>query len=69
MMRSLKAVTPEEREAFEQLRQSFLSQPAVAAFLQAQADLIEICQAAGDLISESTGLHFGSSACSSSCYG
>jgi cell fate (sporulation/competence/biofilm development) regulator YlbF (YheA/YmcA/DUF963 family) len=69
MMQSLNAVTPKEREEFECLRKAFLNQPSIAAYLQAQAGLAAVCQAAGDLLSEQTGLNFASSACASGCCG
>lgn len=69
MLQSLDVVSPTEREEFERLRRNFLSQPAVAEYFQAQASLVAICQASGDLLSKRTGLNFGSSACASGCCG
>jgi cell fate (sporulation/competence/biofilm development) regulator YlbF (YheA/YmcA/DUF963 family) len=67
MLQTLQAVTPAEREEFEQLRQAFLDQPCVAAYFQAQADLLAVCQAAGDILSNATGLNYGASASASGC--
>ena len=66
-MKKLNAVTPEEQAEFERLRQAFQSQPSVAAYFEAQANLIAVCQAAGDVLSNATGLNFGKSASSSGC--
>ena len=67
MAQTLKTITLQEQNEFEQLRQAFLTQPSVVAFYQAQASLVAICQAAGDILSDSTGLNFAASACSSGC--
>jgi len=67
IMKKLNAVTPEEQAEFERLRQAFQSQPSVAAYFEAQANLIAVCQAAGDVLSNATGLNFGKSASSSGC--
>ena len=67
MAQTLKTITLQEQDEFEKLRQAFLTQPSVVAFYQAQASLAAICQAAGDILSDSTGLNFGSSASSSGC--
>lgn len=66
-MQSLGTVTADEIEAFNQIRQAFLNQPAVAAYFAAQSNLVILCQAAGDILSNSTGLNFGASAKSSGC--
>jgi len=66
---SLGIATEKDREAFEQLRQAMQDRPSISAYLQAQASLASICQAAGDLLYEHTGINFGSSACSSGCCG
>jgi cell fate (sporulation/competence/biofilm development) regulator YlbF (YheA/YmcA/DUF963 family) len=67
LMTSLNAVTPEERAKFEQLRLTFQNQPSVIVYIEAQEKFIAICQAAGDILSNATGLNFGTSASSSGC--
>jgi cell fate (sporulation/competence/biofilm development) regulator YlbF (YheA/YmcA/DUF963 family) len=67
LMTSLNAVTPEERAQFEQLRQTFQNQPSVKVYVEAQEKLTAICQAAGDILSNATGLDFGASASPSGC--
>jgi len=69
MMQTLKAVSAEDREEFDRLWRTMQNQPSIAAYLQAQAALVSICQAAGDLLSEQTGINFATSACSSGCCG
>ena len=66
-IQSYRPLTTEERNEFVQQRQVFVDQPSVAAYFQAQANLITICQAAGDMLSNYTGLNFGASASSSGC--
>lgn len=60
----MNSVTPEERIALEQLRQAFLAERSVAAYLQAQADLTAVCQSAAGVLSQRVGLSW--SACCSS---
>lgn len=62
----LKAVPPQEQAELERLRQDFLAQPAVKAFLKAQEDLIVLCQTATDLLGQHIGLSF-TAACGSGC--
>jgi cell fate (sporulation/competence/biofilm development) regulator YlbF (YheA/YmcA/DUF963 family) len=68
MMLMLNAVSPEDRAELEDLRQAFLSEPSVNAYLQAQAELASVCQAAAEIISKSIGLNYAT-ACGASCCG
>jgi cell fate (sporulation/competence/biofilm development) regulator YlbF (YheA/YmcA/DUF963 family) len=65
-MLMLQAVPPQEQAELERLRQDFLAQPAVKAFLKAQEDLIVLCQTATDLLGQHIGLSF-TAACGSGC--
>jgi len=62
----LNAVSAQEQAELERLRQAFLSLPTVAAYAQAEADLVAVCQAAGDLLSRHIGIDFAT-ACASGC--
>ena len=64
----LNAVSAEEQKELEHLRQNFISQPSVVAYLQAQNDLMALSQACADLLSQATGLNYSAS-CGSSCCG
>lgn len=65
-MLMLNAVSAAERAELEQLQLAFMNQPAVAAYFQAQTDLMAICQASADWLSEAIGLNFAA-ACGSGC--
>jgi cell fate (sporulation/competence/biofilm development) regulator YlbF (YheA/YmcA/DUF963 family) len=64
----LNALSSEDRQELEQLRQAYILKPSVVAYVQAQADLVELCQVAGNMISQATGLNF-SAVCSPGCCG
>ena len=64
----LNAVSAEEQKELEHLRQNFISQSSVVAYLQAQNDLMALSQACADLLSQATGLNYSAS-CGSSCCG
>jgi len=66
MLLRLNAVPAEEQAELERLRQTFLSQPAVAAHLKAQDDLTALCQAAAGVLSQRIGLSFAA-ACGPGC--
>ena len=68
VMLMLNAVSAEDQAELERLREAFLSNPSVVAYLQAQADLTAICQAAADLLSQHIGLSYAA-ACRSGCCG
>jgi cell fate (sporulation/competence/biofilm development) regulator YlbF (YheA/YmcA/DUF963 family) len=65
-MLMLNAVSAEERAELERLRSAFMDQPSVATYFQAQADLMVICQASADWLSEAIGLNFAA-VCGSGC--
>jgi cell fate (sporulation/competence/biofilm development) regulator YlbF (YheA/YmcA/DUF963 family) len=68
MMLMLNAVSPEDQAELERLRLAFVSAPAVVDYFQAQAELVEISQAAAEILSQATGLNYSSS-CGASCCG
>jgi len=62
----LNAVSSEEQAELEQLRNAFLAEASVVAYLQAEADLRAVCQATADVLSQDVGLNFAA-ACASGC--
>jgi cell fate (sporulation/competence/biofilm development) regulator YlbF (YheA/YmcA/DUF963 family) len=62
----LNAVSDADRAELQRLQNVFSSTPAVIAYAQAQADLMTICQAAADALSQAIGLNYAA-ACSSGC--
>ena len=62
----LHAVPPQEQAELERLKQDYLTQPVVKAFLKAQEDLIVLCQTATDLLGQHIGLSF-TAACGLGC--
>ena len=62
----LNAVSAAERAELERLQMAFMNQPSVVAYFQAQADLMAICQASANWLSEAIGLNFAA-ACGSGC--
>jgi cell fate (sporulation/competence/biofilm development) regulator YlbF (YheA/YmcA/DUF963 family) len=62
----LNAVSPEEQAELERLRDAFLAEASVVAYLQAEADLRALCQATADALSQDVGLNFAA-ACASGC--
>jgi cell fate (sporulation/competence/biofilm development) regulator YlbF (YheA/YmcA/DUF963 family) len=62
----LNALSAGEQAELEHFRETFLAEPSVTAYLQAEAGLRTMCQAAADRLSEHVGLNFAS-ACSSGC--
>jgi hypothetical protein len=65
-MLMLNAVSAEDQAEIERLRQAFLSEATVVAHFQAQEDLMALCQASADLLSERIGLSF-TAACGPGC--
>lgn len=65
-MLMLNAVSAEDQAELERLRQAFLSESTVVAYFQAQEDLMALCQASADLLSERIGLSFAA-ACGPGC--
>ena len=66
VIQMLNAVNAEEKAELQRLHQAFVTQPSVAAYFQAQADLMSVCRSAADLLSQVVGLNFAA-ACGSSC--
>ena len=62
----LNAVSEADKAELQRLQRAFSSAPAVAAYAQAQADLMAICQASADWLSEAIGLNFAA-VCGSGC--
>jgi len=62
----LNAVSEADKAELQRLQRAFSSAPAVAAYAQAQADLMAICQASADWLSEAIGLNYAV-ACGSGC--
>ena len=62
----LNAVSEADKAELQRLQDAFSNTPAVMAYAQAQADLMAICQAAADWLSEAIGLNYAA-ACSSGC--
>ncbi len=68
MMQQLGAITQPELDELKQLQQAMLGYPSVSAYVEAQEDLVQVCQAAAQEISGVLGLDFAGS-CSSGCCG
>ncbi len=66
LMQQLGAVTPEELAELKQLRQAMMDQPSVRAYVEAQDELIRVCQAAAQEISAVIGIDFAN-ACARGC--
>jgi cell fate (sporulation/competence/biofilm development) regulator YlbF (YheA/YmcA/DUF963 family) len=64
----LNALSAEQQAEFESAKNAFLDQPIVQEYFKAQAELVNLCQALGDTLSESIGLDYAS-ACGVSCCG
>jgi cell fate (sporulation/competence/biofilm development) regulator YlbF (YheA/YmcA/DUF963 family) len=62
----LNAVSEADKAELQRLQQAFAGTPAVVAYAQAQSDLMAICQAAADWLSEAIGLNYAA-ACGSGC--
>ena len=66
VMLMLNAVGSEDRAELKRLHRAFISQPSAAAYLQAQDELMAVCQAAAELLSTRLGLDFAA-ACGPGC--
>ena len=62
----LNAVSEADKAELQRLQRAFSSAPAVVAYAQAQADLMVICQASADWLSEAIRLNYAA-ACGSGC--
>jgi cell fate (sporulation/competence/biofilm development) regulator YlbF (YheA/YmcA/DUF963 family) len=64
----LNALSAEQQTELESAKSAFLDQPIVQDYFKAQTELVTLCQALGDTLSESMGLDYAS-ACGVSCCG
>ncbi len=62
----LNSVSEADQAELQHLQNVFSSTPAVMAYAQAQAELMTICQAAADFLSQAIGLNYAA-ACASGC--
>jgi len=69
MMMMLNAVDEDERQKFQDLQAQFYQQETVQQYLTAQENLISVCQEIGDILSDATGLDFGSACRIGGCCG
>ena len=65
-MLMLNAVGDADKAELQRLQRAFASTPAVVTYAQAQTDLMAICQAAADWVSETIELNYAA-ACGSGC--
>jgi cell fate (sporulation/competence/biofilm development) regulator YlbF (YheA/YmcA/DUF963 family) len=68
MMLMLNAVSVEEQDELDRLRDAFLGAPSVVAMLQAQEDLQALCRTTADMLSEVIELDVAA-ACGPRCCG
>ncbi len=66
MTMMLNTATAKELAELKRLQKAFLDNPTVAAYMQAQAEVTALCQAAADQLSRQIGLSF-TAACGPSC--
>lgn len=69
MMMMLNAVDEDERQKFQDLQTDFYQQETVQQYLAAQESLVSLCQEIGDILSDATGLDFGSACRIGGCCG
>lgn len=69
MMMMLNSVHETERQELKELENQFYQQETVQDYLQAQENLVSLCQEIGDVLSEAVGLDFGSSCRIGGCCG
>jgi cell fate (sporulation/competence/biofilm development) regulator YlbF (YheA/YmcA/DUF963 family) len=62
----LNAVSEADKAELQRLQRAFASTPAVVIYAQVQADLMAICQASADWLSEAISLNYAA-ACGSGC--
>jgi cell fate (sporulation/competence/biofilm development) regulator YlbF (YheA/YmcA/DUF963 family) len=67
MLLQLNAVSHDDQAELDRLYRAMLEQPAVAAYLQAQANVTALCQVAANLLSEKIELNFVSACRPSGC--
>jgi len=66
MLLKLNAISAEDRAELERLHKAFTSHASVQAYFEAQATFQALCQTAGGILSNATGLSFAS-ACGGGC--
>ncbi len=66
MMQQLGVVEPSEREELNRLQEAMMREPKIRAYIEAQDELMLLCQAAVKEMSETIGLDFAG-ACAPSC--
>lgn len=64
----LNALSAEQTAELESLKNAFVDQAIVQEYSKAQTELVALCQALGDALSESIGLNYAA-ACGVSCCG
>lgn len=69
MMMMLNAVEDDERQELQNLQAEFHRQESVKDFIKAQENLISLCQEIGEILSDATGLDFGSACRIGGCCG
>jgi len=62
----LNAASEADRAELQRLHAAVVSQPSVAAYVQAQADLMSVCQSVADMLSQAIGLNVAA-VCGSGC--
>jgi len=62
----LNAASPAEQAELKHLHQAYVTQPSVAAYFQAQTDLMSVCRSAAGRLSQYIGLDYAAS-CGSGC--
>ncbi len=67
-MQQLGVVEPSERDELNRLREAMMSEPKIRAYVEAQDELMLLCQAVVKEMSETIGLDFAG-ACAPSCCG
>ncbi len=65
-MLMLNAVSEADQAELQRLKRAFSGLPAVVAYFQVQADLMMLCQATGDHLSQAIGLNYAA-ACGPGC--
>jgi len=63
----LGAASAEQRAELERLRSEYLGLPTIATYVQAEADLRTLCQAANTVLSQAAGLDFAANSASGCC--
>lgn len=67
MMQQLGVVEPSERDELNRRREAMMSEPKIRAYVEAQDELMLLCQAAVKELSETIGLDFAGACAPGSC--